>query len=228
MSMATIRSLVFANSQIYHVFNRGVDRQTVFTNKREYERMLETVWLYRFTDPGINFSTYTTLPQSARIQMKTFIEKKKQQISLLAYCLMPNHFHFVIRQEEDYGVSNFIANITNSYTKYFNMKRKRVGPLFQGTFKAVRVETDEQFLHLTRYVHLNPLSSYIVRLEELEYYPWSSLPEYLNINKTMLSNKTVLNSLLSVKNYKEFVFDQADYVKHIAKIEQLAIDNEPI
>lgn len=224
--MATNRSTVFVNGQIYHVFNRGIDRRTVFTNKREYERMLETIWLYRFVHPGINFSTYATLPLPARVKKRASLEKKKQLISLLAYCLMPNHFHFVIRQEEDNGLSKFIANITNSYTKYFNIKRTRLGPLFQGTFKAVRVETDEQFLHLTRYVHLNPFSSFVVRMEELETYPWSSLSEYLNVNKITLCNKTVLVGLLSLKNYKEFVYNQADYMKHSAKIEHLVIDKE--
>ncbi len=131
-----------------------------------------------------------------------------------------------MRQEENNGVSRFAANTTNSYTKYFNLRRKRVGPLFQGIFKAVLVETDEQLLHLTRYIHLNPISSFLVPLKDLETYPWSSFPEYLSPPKQkMLCNWETINSLITLNQYKDFVYNQIDYAQRLEKIKHLTLDN---
>lgn len=177
--MSANRAIVFANQQIYHVYNRGVERRPVFTLKREYGRMMTTIWFYRYFHPGTTLSHSLNLSLEEQVVFQERLEKKPMIVSLLAFCLMPNHFHLILRQETDMGISRFMANISNSYSKYFNLKRKRVGPLFQGTFKAVRVETDEQLLHLTRYIHLNPTTSFLIPLKELEFYPWSSYIEYL-------------------------------------------------
>lgn len=224
--MSTNRNVVLANGQIYHVFNRGVERRIVFTNKREYERMLTTLWFYRYAQPGATLSHYLNLSPSGKHLFEKVLITKPMGISLLAYCLMPNHFHFVLRQEANEGISRFVANITNSYTKYFNLKRKRIGPLFQGTFKAVRVETDEQFLHLTRYVHLNPVASFLQQLNELEAYMWSSYGEYCSLVKDGLCNMAVVRSLVSLREYQNFVKDQAGYAQHLERITHLTLDEE--
>jgi len=113
--------------------------------------------------------------------------------------------------------------LQNSYTKYFNFKRKRIGSLFQGIFKAIRVETDEQLIHLSRYIHLNPYSSYIVKsIKDLKTYPWSSLPDYLGKQKyPFLKKKFILDFFKSKRDYQEFVFNQADYQKELEKIKHL-------
>lgn len=224
--MSTNRSIVLANGEIYHVFNRGIDRRPIFTSKREYQRMMTAVWLYRYAYPGANLSQYLDLSDEQKRVLEKTLEEKTPQISLLAYCLMPNHFHLVVRQEVQDGIRKFLANISNSYTRYFNLKRKRVGPLLQGTFKAVRVESDEQFLHLTRYVHLNPVVSYLCKLEKLPLYSWSSYREYLSPRDMKLCNKEVVQSLISLKNYAKFVKDQADYASNLKKVRHLTLDEE--
>lgn len=94
---------------------------------------------------------------------------------------MPNHFHLLLKQTKENGISKLVANFQNSYTRYFNLKNERVGPLFQGVFKALRVKTDEQLIHVSRYIHLNPYSSSVIKsFEELKRYPWSSVEEYLH------------------------------------------------
>ena len=106
--------------------------------------------------------------------------KKNFLAEIVAYCFMPNHFHFLLKQKANDGISKFIANFTNSYGRYFNSKNKRNGPLFQNRFRATRIETEQQLLHVSRYIHLNPYSAYLVKnLKELEVYPYSSLPEYI-------------------------------------------------
>ena len=98
-------------------------------------------------------------------------------VDIGAYCLMPNHFHILLQQLQDNGISTFVRKLLNSYTRYFNTKNERIGPLFQGQFKAVRVESDEQLLHLTRYIHLNPLVGYVVK--DLRNFEWSSYLDYI-------------------------------------------------
>lgn len=222
--MSTHRSIVLSNGQLYHVFNRGIDRQPVFTTKREYERMMTTLWYYRFEHPGASLSYYLDLGVEEKKQFEKKLVMKPPAVSLLAYCLMPNHFHVVLRQEMNEGIRSFVGNVTNSYTKYFNMKRKRIGPLFQGTFKSVYVETDEQFLHLTRYVHLNPIMAYLCKVYDLASFPWSSYREYLEPSTMKLCQKEVVQSLMSLKHYDTFVTNQVDFSKNLAKIQHLTID----
>jgi len=139
---------------------------------------------------------------------------------------MPNHFHFLLKQVGDYGISEFIGQIQNSYTKYFNVKRERVGSLLQGRFKAVRVESEEQLIHLSRYIHLNPYSSFLVRsLKDLKKYPWSSFPSYIEDEKVdFLDENIILNLFKNKGEYQEFVFNQADYQRELEKIKHLALD----
>lgn len=136
---------------------------------------------------------------------------------------MTNHFHFLVSQVKDEGITKFMAKFTNSYTKYFNTKHQRIGPLFQGIFKAVHVESDEQLIHLSRYIHLNPVTAFIVKPEELESYQWSSYPDYLK-NLKSGGEKAVMDFFKSPKDYKKFVLDQADYQKKLKAIDFLAID----
>jgi len=119
-----------------------------------------------------------------------------------------------------------MSNVWNSYTRYFNIKRKRVGPVFQGVFKAVRIQDDNQFLHVQRYIHLNPYSSFLVKnWEELAKYPYSSLSEYLDIGEKNVCNKELTKGFFkSVEDYKKFVFNQADYQRSLEKVKHLTFE----
>lgn len=222
--MSANRAIILSNQQIYHVYNRGVERRPVFMTKREHERMTTTIWFYRYFRPDTPLSHFLNLSVTEQVVFQERLEKKPMGVSLLAFCLMPNHFHFVLRQEIDAGISRFVANVTNSYSKYFNLKKARVGPLFQGTFKAVRVETDEQFMHLTRYVHLNPVTSFLIPLKELETYPWSSYSEYLGQSAKSLTAMKIVHKLLSLHNYRQFVNDQTEYAQKLESIKHIALD----
>ncbi|MBI2011792.1 transposase [Candidatus Daviesbacteria bacterium] len=224
--MPSNRKIVFASGEYYHVFNRGVEKRLTFTNKHEFLRAIDSINFYRFGNLPIRYSKYLSLEKDKKAK---FLEKLYQnsphQIEILAYCLMGNHFHFLLKQLMDSGVVKFLAKFTNSYTKYFNTKHNRVGPLFQGVFKAVHVESDEQLLHLSRYIHLNPVMGFKIQAEELSSYQWSSYPQYLGITKTQLINPTeILNFFKSSTEYEKFVLDQVDYAKKLKNIEHLLID----
>lgn len=223
--MATIRKLVFGNGEIYHVFNRGIERRSTFTDKKEFERIQKLIKFYRHRDIPIRFSQVIQQPQDIREKILNDLFKSERVIDILSYCIMPNHFHFLLQQNVDKGISTFISNTTNAYTKYFNTKHKRTGPLFEGVFKAVHIESDEQLVHVSRYIHLNPVASNIIANEELENYKWSSYPEYLSLSSKEISQKELILSMFkSIEGYREFVYDQIDYAKKLDAIKHLILE----
>lgn len=118
-----------------------------------------------------------------------------------------------------------MRNFQHSYSKYFNLKNDRTGGLFQAMFKAVRIETDEQLIHVSRYIHLNPVSSMLIKIEKLEDYLWSSFKDYiLDTNSVLISPVLILKYFKSKNKYKEFVFNQADYQKRLESIKHLTLD----
>lgn len=208
---------IFANNEVYHVFNRGVEKRQTFMNSRDYERFIETMDYYRIKNPPTRFS-FKNRP--LLLQKNT---KSSPLVEILCFCLMPNHFHLLLRQIEEGGITTFVSKLTNSYTKYFNTKHKRVGPLLQGAFKAVRIENDEQLVHVSRYIHLNPLIDYLVK--DLKTYRYSSYPEFLGLKNGFCQKEIILNRFSKKFSYEQFVLDQEDYGRSIKFIER-QIHNE--
>jgi len=225
--MPTNRKLVFANDEIYHIFNRGVEKRPTFVNKRELDRGIRTLDFYRFSNLPLKLSKFLVLSESEKVKFIQKVHEEDQKlVRIICYCLMPNHFHFLVKQVKENGVSTFAANFTNSYTKYFNTKNERVGPLFQGLFKAVRVESDEQLMHVSRYIHLNPVSSFLIKPDQLENYQWSSYPEYLDLSSERIADKEIVLDLFpSKEKYKQFVLDQVNYARELENIKHLALEN---
>lgn len=222
------RDEVLAPEQIYHIFNRGVAAFPIFFTSRNYSRFLDLADYYRLSNTPFSFSNLLNLPREERMNLLLRLKKENAiHVEILGFCLMPNHFHFLLKQVTANGISTFMRNLQNSYVKYFNIKNKRAGPLFQSMFKAVRIETDEQLLHVSRYIHLNPSTAYIVEPEKLEDYPWSSFGIYLNndlANHSLVSPKIVLDFFKNGKEYKKFVIDQAAYQRELDKIKHLILE----
>lgn len=146
----------------------------------------------------------------------------KKIVEVLTYCLMPNHFHLLIKQLKEDGITEFISKLSNSYTKYYNTKYSRVGPLFQGEFKAVLIENDAQLIHVSRYIHLNPISSFLIK--DLSTYPWSSYGEYINNINGICSKEQILGYFKSIKDYQQFVSDQIGYAQELELIKHQIIE----
>jgi putative transposase len=139
---------------------------------------------------------------------------------------MPNHFHFLLKQTKDSGIKEFIRLMGNSYAKYFNAKYRRKGSLFESRFKAVRIETDEQLFHVSRYIHLNPYSGFVVKtLNQLIIYPFSSLPEYLSKTNNVCHQEHLWGQFSSPAKYKQFILDQADYQRTLQGIKHQLMEN---
>lgn len=223
--MATNRKLVFINNGFYHVFNRGLDKRPTFTNTWELNRALELMEFYQYKNTNIKFSRYKKLTSDKRLETWTKISKGPKLVEVICFCLMPNHFHLLLRQLEDKGIAIFMSNFINAYTRYFNTKSKRTGNLFEGVFKAVYIEDDEQLIHLSRYIHLNPTTSSLINIKQLEKYPWSSYPNYLCLrNDNIIKKEAVIDFFKLPAKYKDFVVNQAAYAKELHKIKHKILE----
>ncbi|MFZ5366006.1 MAG: transposase [Patescibacteria group bacterium] len=219
------RKTIFATNEIYHVVNRSIAQIPVFKETRDYQRALEIIDFYRYIKPPLSFSHYKRLPKEDKENFLKNLRKHKILTEISTFCLMPNHCHFLLKQNVENGISTFMRNFQNSYARYFNTKYKRAGGLFQSMFKAVRIETDEQFLHVSRYIHLNPVSAYLIENDGLENYQWSSFSDYINQNRhEFVDPKDILSFFKTKNSYKEFVLNQAEYQKELQKIKHLTLE----
>lgn len=208
--MAT-KKRYFVNGDYYHIFNRGVEKRKVFLKDRDYERFIGTL-KHCLKNPS----------KPSRKVVKGDSGFAESSVDVIAFCLMPNHFHFLIRQKSENGISTFLSRLSNSYTKYFNTKYDRVGPLFQGPFKTVNIETDGQLLHISRYIHLNPVVASITN--DLRAFEWSSYKSYLGEEETFVKPEIVLGNFISRTDYEQFVLDQVDYAKQLNELKHLNLD----
>ncbi|TSC66726.1 MAG: hypothetical protein CEO21_77 [Microgenomates group bacterium Gr01-1014_80] len=191
----------FATGSYYHIYNRGVEKRNIFTDKWDYLRFLETLGYYRKTPQPMKLSDF----RRGVIKLKK-IDDQTEVVKILCYSLMPNHFHLLIQQLAENGITEFLRKLSDSYTRYFNTKHERVGPLFQGSFKAKLIETDEYLLQLSKYIHRNafPLSKWEGRV-----YPYSSYGYYLSGEKHPFCDTEFISAYFSRTNskldYKSFV-----------------------
>ncbi len=215
---------VYLEDAFYHLYNRGVENRNIFQDKQDYKVFLHYLKRY-LTEPPDS-------PDEVRPRWRSDLYEK---LHLIAYCLMPNHFHLMIKQFSKEAITEFMRALSNSYVRYFNEKYERVGPLFQGSYKAVLVETEPYLLHLTRYIHLNPGDLDEVRpgsrSDLVRKYPYSSYGDYLGKRKTSwvhpegilsffkTAQKTTLKDLLS---YQSFVEDYKEDPREV--LDSLSID----
>lgn len=210
----------------YHIFNRGVNKRIIFKTKYEYNRFILLLKYCNSVEYPIKYSQFTKLSTDQRQDIWNRLENEKRHTDILSYCLMPNHFHLLLKQNTPKGITKLLGNLQNSYVRYFNTKNERIGPLFQGQFKAVKIESGEQLFHVSRYIHLNPYSSGIMsNTNKLLEYNWSSLPEYLNKSKYPICKKEdILNEFKDETSYVNFVLDNASYQKRLEDIKHLVFE----
>lgn len=219
------RKIPIVAGEIYHVFNRSVAKQPIFISYKDYHRTMEVIDFYRHKDLPMRFSYYNRLPIYQKQKLVKIIAESSLIVEILAFCLMPNHVHFLMKSLTDNGIIQFMSNFQNSYAKYFNTRHERTGTLFQPMFKAVRIESDYQLTHVSRYIHLNPVTAYILKtVEELKTYPWSSYPEYMGENTGFTNKDLVLGYFKNSTEYGKFVADQVDYQRKLNEIKHLILE----
>lgn len=223
--MPEFRTPLITN-EYYHVFNRGVARQPTFLSKNDYEQALLALSYYRFVNPPMRLSRYKELSVEERSITLSELQGNEKRVEIISFVFMPNHFHMLLKQTAENGISSFISQFSNSYTRYFNTKHNRVGPIFQGVFKSVHVETTEQLVHLSRYIHLNPVVSTVIRENDLSTYRWSSLPDYLEEkNFSIIYSEPILEQFSSRKEYLNFVSDHVGYARELEQVKHLILED---
>lgn len=220
------RNITLVNENFYHVLNRGVASQKVFNCEKDYYQFIDRMNYYRNNNLPMGFAQLMNLPLSIRRDLLNQLEVKNDfLVDVIAFCLMPNHFHLLLKQKTNNGISKFLSNLSNSFTRYYNVKHKRTGTLVQGRFKAILVNSDEQLIHLLRYIHLNPYSAGLVKtLSELKKYPYSSLAEFISDRKGFCNPDIVMDQFADKDAYWNFVTDNADYQQCLAMIKKLVLE----
>lgn len=220
-----IRKNPLENDSCYHVFSRSIAGYTVFNDTIDFGRIIELLDLYRYVDFVYKYSAFLDLSRMMQLEVKAnFTKSSDKHVQIIAYCIMPTHLHLLLRQQHDAGISKFMSKILNSYSRYFNTRHNRQGPLWSGRFKSVLVENDEQLLHLTRYIHLNPTSAGLTK--NALGWAYSSLEEYIISDKanTYLTESNGIFSF-SPKEYLKFINDQKNFQRELSIIKSKLIDN---
>jgi len=197
-----MRKTKLLNDNYYHIYNRGTDKRQVFSDNSDYARFVH--YLYEFNDKKFDRNISRKIERG----LASFIQGPRDLlVEIVAFCLMPNHFHLILKQLKDDGIAQFMQKVGTGYTMYFNKKNQRSGSLFQGTYKSISIEKDEYLNHLSRYIHLNPVEliesnwkmegiKYWDKVKEfLRSYRWSSYLDYAGIkNFPSLINKEIIMS----------------------------------
>lgn len=211
------------DQRIYHVYNRGVEKRSIFEEEADRWRFLQS--LYLFNDKLVSHRVLSDFEKSSRpLNIKTLKEKvppedKEPLLKIMADCFIPNHFHLIIEEIVEDGTSKFMHKFGIGYTGYFNGKYNRVGSLFQGGYKSVRVEKERYLKYLLVYVNvLNPAELIEPNYKEegikdidkvMEFaanYKWSTHKEYLGTRDSFIIDKGILeNAFANPEEYKDFV-----------------------
>ncbi len=220
------RKIPLVTGGVYHIFSKSIAGFKVFNGEEDFLRMLYGLIFFRNARFGQGLS-WLVRNDPERIAGNDFVGYGPIRVQLIAYCLMRTHFHLLLRQQEDEGISVFMSHLLNSYARYFNLKYKRKGHLWSAAFQNVPVETDEQALHLTRYIHLNPVTAHLV--DKPEDWPFSSYSEY---TRDPDQDKDVCDRehfpILSPSQYAKFVLDRVEYQRALASHKHLFLEDPAI
>ena len=217
-----MRNILIATGEHYHIFNRGNNKQIIFFDDNDKARLLFNILCFQSSTliPNINREFKKALSDEHRVliisnELKNLIIKNRL-VEVVNFSLMPNHFHLTIHELEERGIARYMQRMLNGYTKYFNTKYKKSGHLFQGPYKAVHINHDQQLLYLSAYIHQNPkeLGNWNKKTEN---YPWSSYQDYTKNNRwDKLLQHDIITNQFSGKEYKKFV--ETSGAKELEKI----------
>jgi putative transposase len=218
------RSTPIISGYAYHVYNRGINHQPTFASKRNYDRFITTLKYYKYVNLPVKLSRFLSINDTNKNEILLKLQNSESLVDIIAYCLMPNHYHLLLKQNTDGGISKYIANVQNSYTKYFNTRNARDGALFLNQFKAVRIESDDQMIHISRYINLNPYTGYVIKeFKDIYTYLWSSIKEYME-RPVWCNIDPVLAHFRNKNEYQKYLNDQASYQRELSSIRHVVCE----
>ncbi len=221
------RKIVFSNEETYHVYNRGINKMDIFLVEEDYMRFAVLMLLCNSTasvDMRAIIEQYGPLHKGrsfVEILENEASEDDERLVDILAYSLMPNHFHFVLRQRKEGGITLFMSKLVTGYAMYFNKKYDRVGPLLSGRFQAKHIDSDQYLTHIFSYVHLNPLDLFHpscaddlekkrnIFIDFLREYKWSSFVDYYVTER--VETNLIFKDIIDESSNPRDIFDFYNY-----------------
>lgn len=207
-----MRKTIITAGEYYHIYNRGNRKQNIFIDQRDYIRFLFLILYFQSPMPVHNISYTVASFIKHRVFNRVFNNSKEEEVvrtrtvDLTVFTLMQNHFHLIVYERKEDGISSYLQRVQNAYAKYFNNKYQTAGHVFQGPYQAVHVENNEQLLHVSAYVHRNQREMSKWRNKEHNY-PWSSYQDYIHKNRwgKLLSQKIILKQFSDQSEYANFI-----------------------
>lgn len=214
-----LREMNFSTGEYYHIYNRGTDKRSIFMEPHDYKRFDALLYVCNSTE-SVNISKHF---RQGRSFTELFdIDRGEQLVDIIAYCLIPNHFHLLIRERSEGGIQKFMMKLSTGYSMYFNKKNKRTGALFESRFKAKYIDSDEYLKYLIAYIHLNPIKmidpewkkngiqDLLVAQDYLKNYEYSSYLEYQGVTRLeskILNREAGPEYFTTLKDFNDFVND---------------------
>jgi len=210
-----MRKVQFANGEYYHLFNRGVDKREIFLDQKDLDRFLQSMSEFNTLTPigGIYAASF-----HKNNPLRNLVSKTEALVDFICYCLCPNHYHFVLRQSTDRGIEKFMHRLGLGYTNYFNKKHQRTGSLFQGTFKANHIDSNEYLLYANAYVNLN----YKVHQLTNGFF-CSSWEDYIQPQRKnkFCDTDIILSQFTNISEYKSFAENAAMVARDKKELEKI-------
>lgn len=203
-----------------HIFNKSISGYQIFKNPINCQRFYNLLGYYNNKQIQTSYSHYIIQNPQYKITSLYSQNNNQSYVIFISYCLMPDHYHLLVKSPTTTNLSKYLSDVENSYTRFFNCRYKRIGPLWQTSYKSVKINNNEQLLHVSRYIHLNPVTSYLTN--KAETWKYSSYREL--INSDLLSNTVIDISIKNKEKYKQFIEDNIDYQRKLKKIRRFLID----
>jgi len=194
-----MREISLKNGEYYHIYNRGTDKRDIFSGEFDYVRFFRSLKEFNQVEPVVSLYIKDQLEKAGKTIVAGPLQGEKL-IEIVAFNLLPNHFHLILKQLREGGISEFMKRVGGGYTRYFNHRYKRSGVLFQGKFKSAHINSNEKLIYLSAYVDGNHIVHGIKNGGK-----FSSLDEYKNGKKYLCNVNPVLCQFDSVKDYLKYI-----------------------
>jgi len=212
------RKFKFSEGEFYHIYNRGNNKNAIFLDNNDQKRFQKLLYICNSKTPVV-FKTVQGMPLDK-------IDRGETLVDIGAYCPMPNHFHILVKEKTNNGISKFMEKLSTAYSMYFNKKHERTGKLFEGRFQAKHIQKDEYLRYLFSYIHLNPVKIIDSEWKEkgiadmkkakeyLADYKYSSYPDYMGVNReeSLILNKSAFPEYFDdFKDFEKFIDEWLEY-----------------
>jgi len=209
----------FAEGEIYHVFNKSISNYGIFKDLDNSQRFLN---IFEYYNNSLMLKSFSDFTKGKIFSYQNIIYPlENSNCKVLTYCIMPDHYHFLLKILNNRSISKLVGKVENSFTRYFNIKFDRKGPLWQNSFKAVEIRSNEQLLHVSRYIHLNPTTSRLV--DNPEDWIFSSYKDFITDKKLLIDSMAEI-SINDANDYKQFVENNIEYQRDLKHIKKLILE----